>query len=1103
MADTSLSAVVRHLRQIASPATDPRDDHELLTAFAVRQEQAAFAMLVRRHGPMVLNVCRRVLRHEQDAEDAFQATFLVLAAKAAVLSIRTGVAGFLHGVAYRLALKARREATRRRRREACAPIPVATDVAAELSWREVQAVVEEEMQRLPDKYRLPFVLCHLQGLSRAEAGRQLGLKEGTVWSRLAQARARLQQRLERRGIALAAVLGALAVSETPVRASLIEGVVYAARPSATGAVSANVAMLTQAGLQAMTGKMKVALLGLVILLAAGAGGVGYQTLTAQAPEMPAATTPQANAAPEPKKPEAPRVRADRHGDPLPEGAIARLGTVRWRHGFVISALAYSPDGKLIAANGAGRALTLWDAATGKEVRSFPNNGQPIGLAFSPDGKMLATTDNPYCYLWDVATGKELRRLKGHKDVVRGVAFSPDGKLAATAGSEGTVRLWDPATGKELRRIDCGSGEVCRLAYSPDGSLIASTHMDGTIQLWDPATGKERRRLSGHKNAIWFVVFAPDGKRLATSSNDGTIRLWDVATGRQLRILAEEVGDETPIAFSPDGLLLAGGCPEGTIRLWEVKDGAEKRSWPTGALGVRTLAFSPDGKTLASGVTFGVIRLWDVDSGRERHPSDEPHGFINLVRFSPDGSSLVSISNDSRLLWWDLTTQTPRRQFTWTVKARSPSALSPDGNTLAVGTWSDFKKRLWEIRLWDVRTGKAGHFLGKHEGMGWPIVFSPDGRLVASGGRDHCIRLWDVSTGKEIRQIRDVPSDIWSLCFSPDSKALACGTYPDGPVSFAPALHLWDLASGEKRCSFTMHFSYVTALAFSPDGKVIATGDASRNGRFVRLWDAANGKELSCHTGHQEDVGAVAFSPDGKLVASGAGSLGQKDNSVHVWEAATGRLIRRFEGHHSCIGSVAFSPDGLTVASGAGDSTILLWDITGRRMDGRWHAKSLTPPQLEACWTALADADAAKAYDAVWMLVAAPEQALPLLRKQLSPVPRPDAQIVARLIADLDSEDFRKREKATEELTKLGDAAAPALRQALQGKPALEMRRRLQQLLDQGRDWSAERLREHRAIQALEHIGTPQAKEVLQALAAGAPGVYRTEAAETTLRRMRR
>jgi hypothetical protein len=213
------------------------------------------------------------------------------------------------------------------------------------------------------------------------------------------------------------------------------------------------------------------------------------------------------------------------------------------------------------------------------------------------------------------------------------------------------------------------------------------------------------------------------------------------------------------------------------------------------------------------------------------------------------------------------------------------------------------------------------------------------------------------------------------------------------------------------------------------------------------------------------------------------------------------LIRCFEGHHSCVFSVTFSPDGLSVASAAGDSTILLWDITGLRPDGRWHVNPLTLRQLDACWTALANEDTARAYDAVWALIAAPEQAAPFLQKRLPPVPRPDAKAVARWIADLDSEDFMVRQKAVEELRKFSDAIIPALQQALEDKPALEIRRRVQQLLDQARDWTAERLRDHRAIQALEHIGSPPAREVLQRLAAGAPDTLRTDEAKAALRRL--
>jgi RNA polymerase sigma factor (sigma-70 family) len=513
MATASPGALLRHLRHVVPLPSDPRDDHELLADFAARRDHGAFAVLVRRHGALVLNVCRRVLYHEQDAEDAFQATFLVLAAKAASVPTNTAVAAYLHGIAYRLALKVRREAERRRRREARAQEPAAVDMVAELSWREVQMVLEEEIQRLPEKYRTPFVLCCLEGLSRAEAGRQMGVREGTVWSRLAEARARLQKRLSRRGMALATVLGALAVSDKTVRAELREAVVQGATGSLPDAVPVRVAMLVQTGLQTMAGKLKLALISVVALLAVGAGGVVCQALTSKPAEPPDAI-PQAKAAAEAKKPKAPQVRLDRHGDPLPPGAIARLGTVRWRHGFVVNAMAYSPDGKKIAAVGAGRDITLWDSATGKEIHQFPNKGhQPHSLAFSPDGKFLATGGSA-CRLWDVATGKELRQIGGGR-----VAFSPDSKLLATTGSrpgESALHLWDPATGKEIRHIECGPGGVCGLAYSHDGQQIASSNLDGTIHLSDPATGKEQHQLRGHTKGVWKIVFSPDGKRLAAA-----------------------------------------------------------------------------------------------------------------------------------------------------------------------------------------------------------------------------------------------------------------------------------------------------------------------------------------------------------------------------------------------------------------------------------------------------------------------------------------------------------------------------------------------------------------------------------------------------------
>lgn len=842
--------------------------------------------------------------------------------------------------------------------------------------------------------------------------------------------------------------------------------------------------------------MKRALVGLIALLMVGAGDTIRRALAAQ---------PPAKAAEEPKTSEATGARTDRHGDPLPEGAIARLGTVRWRHdGYQATALAYSPDGKTIAAVGFGRAVTLWDVSSGRLLHRFLHERHPSSnIAFSPDGTMLATGDWQVCHLWDIATGKELRQMKADRFVyMDSVAFAPDGKTVAGGDGNGTLHLWETATGAQLRRIECKQETLWSMAFSPDSRRLATGDGRGTLCLWDPHTGKELHRLKAHPRGVFEVLFSPDGKRLLSSGFglDGTICEWDAATGRLIRTFGDKRRARAlPIALSADGTLLASGEGDGRIRLWDMATGEEKRHWSVGSVPLWRVAFSPDGKTLASGAEEdSSIRLWDIATGRERHPSQEHIGPIHILRYSPDGKILVSVSPDRRMLWWDLTEKRPRHQFTWSAKGSSIGvALSPDNNTLAVKSGPD---RSLQLQLWDVRAGKPGLRLLDHEEK-WlfAIAFSPDGQLLASGGEDGRVTLWSARDGKGLRQLQGMSLPVRSLDFSPDGKTLAIGLGNVNQATSRSTLQVWDLASGKEKRSFNIHDT-ITGLTFSLDGKVLASSNGYQQDAFVRLWDIRTGAELCRHGGHRGSCRAIAFSPDGKLVASGSPPW-LEDNSVHVWEAATGRLIRRFEGHRSGVFSLAFAPDGLTVASGAGDSTILLWDITGRRTDDRWHARPLTPRQLDTCWMDLANEDTARAYDVVWALVAAPQQAVPFLQKHLPPVPRPDAKIIARLIADLDSNEFREREKAIEELSKLGDAAAHALRQALENKPSPEVRRRLQPLLDQTRDWTPERLRDHRVIQALEHIGTHSAREVLQTLAGGAPDARPTEEAQGALRRL--
>jgi RNA polymerase sigma factor (sigma-70 family) len=393
MHDPKLKRLVRCLRTMAG-GRQPAEltDRQLLLGFSARADQTAFAALVERHGPMVLHVCRRVLRQEQDAEDAFQATFLVLARKAGSIHRTEALASWLHGVAYRVALRAKRDAGRRRAHEREAQPMSAKAAAGEVDWREVQAALDEEIQTLPEKYRAPFVLCFLEGKSRAELARELGVKEGTVWSRLSRARQLLQERLGRRGIALPALLAAAALSGGTARAvpaRLIGSIVQAAGsgPAASaGEVSARVAALAKGLSETMTmTKVKTVLLCLAMagLVAIGAG---------------VALKGDASAQPPVQGPAAEKTTADRPPGPAIEDAGE---TVTFR------ARVLDPDGKPLP----GAEVTLWHYF-GYEgyYRDWHSDTagplRPMPLAKSgEDGRFTATfrksdvTQNPFG-MWD-------------------------------------------------------------------------------------------------------------------------------------------------------------------------------------------------------------------------------------------------------------------------------------------------------------------------------------------------------------------------------------------------------------------------------------------------------------------------------------------------------------------------------------------------------------------------------------------------------------------------------------------------------------------------------------------------------------------------------
>ncbi len=294
MATSQMSEVIQHLRRtVLLPDGVGLTDGQLLEDYLSRRDETALAALVGRHGPMVWGVCRRLLGNYHDAEDAFQATFLVLVRKAASITSRASVGNWLYGVAHWTALQARRTAARRKKRERQVVAMPEPAVAGQDLWRDLEPLLDEELARLPDKYRAVIVLCDLEGKTRKEAARQLGCPEGTVAGRLARARAMLARRLTRRGIslsggALSAVLSQKVASAgvpTSVVSSAIKAVTLVAAGQAvtTGAISVKVAALTEGVLKTMfLTKLKIAaaVVLIVVSLTGGAGWI-YQAQAAQ------------------------------------------------------------------------------------------------------------------------------------------------------------------------------------------------------------------------------------------------------------------------------------------------------------------------------------------------------------------------------------------------------------------------------------------------------------------------------------------------------------------------------------------------------------------------------------------------------------------------------------------------------------------------------------------------------------------------------------------------------------------------------------------------------------------------------------------------------
>jgi WD40 repeat protein len=743
------------------------------------------------------------------------------------------------------------------------------------------------------------------------------------------------------------------------------------------------------------------------------------------------------------------------------------------------------------------------------------------LMFSPDGRMLAADVKYQFKCW-----------------------GEDEKHLFVDLEETTVRLWEIASAKEVVCAGTDLKEITGFLFSADRKTLIGASADGSVYYWDTATGGEKGRWRNGRPAP-CSAFAEDGKWLALGGRGG-ITVCDAETGK-VRVRATlPPADLVPalacVAFSPDGKRLFGGFAS-SMAVWDAASGAMLSARNLVPAPVKSVAFSPDGSVLFSvHEREQLVRRWDATSLR---PLPESAGHAGLVRglgFTPDGTRLLTVvlGNDGRA--WPARGGEPipggkedreRLAIDWLRSSGQTSLLLCEDVVLAkLGVMTGAIARLEQVgpcfgmsiggdrvaaltangkeATLEVRDGSSGRLLRaiSPEDPSHAVgALSPNGHTLAAAV-DGGLRFIDVDSGTERRYplaaAGKQPDHVASIKFAPDGKRLAI-IGENGLVRVLTAAdgrlvrEIRAPKAGAATAAPDSPGDPVAGCAFSPDGKTLFTCrnlfaalDGSPAG--ASAWEIATGQRIRTY-----GANSLLVSPDNRLVAS------SEEDCLHLYELYSGKTFCDRKGSLALTGNLAFSPDGRLLAASAADTTVLVWDTTtgaaaavGRKLDAE---------NLEQLWRDLREGDAPQAYAAIGRLIADPDSAVPYLVRRLRTVPVADADRLARLIAQLDDDNFQTRVAAHQRLAELGELAEPALRAALlKETTSAERRRRLTELVNAigevRRVLSPDELAHVRGIQVLERVHAPEAERLLQALASGADSAERTRDARDALARLR-